>query len=210
MAICHFWRTCSARLAGILDVACGAGRHSLPLARARVRRHRGRFVDGVSRRGAAACRRSVSITVASRRYARSFRGASASTARSVSATASATAIAKGRAHSSASLAASLKPAPRLCSSNRRDCGVAPPDAADAPVDGSGDILFFSATARHHGQPLDVDYSFLRGAVRETARRTRGSTRSANCEPLRAGLFVEQLCSSPTGDPHCLGDPRLLL
>jgi len=77
----------------------------------------------------------------------------------------------------------------------------------------GDILFFSsATYDASASRLDVDYSFIRGSQREsrTARTwiyTVGELRELFAS---AGLIVEQLCSSPAGDPFRLGDPRLLL
>jgi SAM-dependent methyltransferase len=77
----------------------------------------------------------------------------------------------------------------------------------------GDILFFSnASYDAAASRLDVDYSFVRGAVRESATAHTWIYTVAELRDLfaSAGLIVEQLCSSPTGQPFRLGDPRLLL
>ena len=77
----------------------------------------------------------------------------------------------------------------------------------------GDILFFSsATYDASASRLDVDYSFVRGSVRESATAHTWIYTVAELRELfaSAGLIVEQLCSSPAGDPFRLGDPRLLL
>ena len=77
----------------------------------------------------------------------------------------------------------------------------------------GDILFFSgATYDTSASRLDIEYSFVRGSVRETRTAhtwiyTIGELREL-C--AGAGLVVEQLSSTPAGDPFRLGDPRLLL
>ena len=77
----------------------------------------------------------------------------------------------------------------------------------------GDILFFSsATYDTSASRLDVEYSFLRSGVRETRTAhtwiyTIGEVRELFAS---AGLVVEQLCSSTAGAPFRLGDPRLLL
>lgn len=78
---------------------------------------------------------------------------------------------------------------------------------------AGDILFFSnATYNASASRLDIEYSFIRGSVRETRTAhtwiyTIGELRELFAG---AGLIVEQLCSSPAGNPFRLGDPRLLL
>jgi SAM-dependent methyltransferase len=77
----------------------------------------------------------------------------------------------------------------------------------------GDILFFSnATYDAASSRLDVDYSFVRGSVRESATAHTWIYTVAELRELfaSAGFIVEQLCSSPAGDPFRLGDPRLLL
>ena len=78
---------------------------------------------------------------------------------------------------------------------------------------AGDILFFSsATYDASASRLDVEYSFLRNGVRETNTAHTWIYTIGEVRELFAsvGLVVEQLCSSATGDPFRLGDPRLLL
>jgi SAM-dependent methyltransferase len=77
----------------------------------------------------------------------------------------------------------------------------------------GDILFFSsATYDATRSRLDIEYSFLRDGVRETRMaHTWIYTVAEVCELFgSAGLIVEQLCSSTDGAPFRLGDPKLLL
>jgi SAM-dependent methyltransferase len=77
----------------------------------------------------------------------------------------------------------------------------------------GDILFFSsATYDASASRLDVEYSFMRGSVKETRTAHTWIYTIAELRELFAsvGLIVEQLCSSSTGEPFRLGDPRLLL
>ncbi len=77
----------------------------------------------------------------------------------------------------------------------------------------GDILYFSNAAYDSSASrLDVDYSFVRGSVRETRTAhtwifTIGELRELFAG---AGLVVDQICSTSTGEPFRLGDPRLLL
>jgi SAM-dependent methyltransferase len=78
---------------------------------------------------------------------------------------------------------------------------------------AGDILFFSsATYDTALSRLDIEYSFLHGGVRETRMAhtwiyTIGEIRELFAS---AGLVVEQLYSSTTGTPFRLGDPKLLI
>lgn len=78
---------------------------------------------------------------------------------------------------------------------------------------AGDILFFSsATYDASVSRLDIEYSFLRSGMRETRMAhtwiyTIGEVRELFAS---AGLVVEQLCASTAGEPFRLGDPKLLL
>jgi SAM-dependent methyltransferase len=77
----------------------------------------------------------------------------------------------------------------------------------------GDMLFFSsATYDATHSRLDIEYSFVRDGVRETRlAHTWIYTVAEVCEFFAsAGLIVEQLCSSTDGAPFRLGDPKLLL
>jgi hypothetical protein len=78
---------------------------------------------------------------------------------------------------------------------------------------AGDILFFSnATYDALASRLDIEYSFVRGSVRETRTAHTWIYTIGELRELftGAGLAVEQLCSSTAGDPFRLGEPRLLL
>ncbi len=77
----------------------------------------------------------------------------------------------------------------------------------------GDIFFFSSAAYDtSASRLDVEYSFVRGSVRETRTAHTWIFTLAELRELfaGAGLIVEQLSSTPAGDPFRLGDRRLLL
>lgn len=77
----------------------------------------------------------------------------------------------------------------------------------------GDILFFSsATYEASLSRLDIEYSFLRGGVRETRMAHTWIYTIGELRELFAsvGLTVEQLCASTAGEPYRLGDPKLLL
>ncbi|MEA2238767.1 MAG: hypothetical protein QOC81_3491 [Thermoanaerobaculia bacterium] len=197
----------------ILDVACGAGRHSIPLAK------RGypvtgldfsaTFLDEARRRAEA-----ENISIAWRRgdmralpwrdrfggalcFGNSFgycdRDGTRAFVRSL-----ADALKPGAAFvlESGAMAESLLPA----LTTRRWMEV-------------GDILFFSsATYDAALSRLDIEYSFLRDGVRETrSAHTWIYTVAEVCELFgSAGLIVEQLCSSTDGAPFKLGDPKLLL
>jgi SAM-dependent methyltransferase len=197
----------------ILDVACGAGRHSIPLAR------RGYGVTGVDLSAtclAEARRRTEAVaqTVEWHRgdmrelpwrdrfdgalcFGNSFgycdREGTRAFVRSLS-----DAMKPGAAFALESGAMAESLLPNL--QTRRWMEV-------------GDILYFSyATYDASASRLDVEYSFIRGGVRETGTAhtwiyTVGDVREMFAD---AGLIVERLCSSTNGDAFRLGDPRLLL
>jgi SAM-dependent methyltransferase len=76
-----------------------------------------------------------------------------------------------------------------------------------------DILFLSsATYDTSASRLDVEYSFIRGSVRETRTAHTWIYTIGELRELFAGadLIIERLCSSTAGDPFRLGDPRLLM
>ncbi|MDP9362294.1 MAG: class I SAM-dependent methyltransferase [Acidobacteriota bacterium] len=197
----------------ILDVACGAGRHSIPLAR------RGYSVTGVdlsssflgeARRRAEAEQLAITWHRGDMRelpwrdrfdgalcFGNSFgycdRAGTRAFVRSL-----ANALKPGAAFvlETGAMAESLLPALQT----QRWMEV-------------GDILFFSsATYEASLSRLDVEYSFLREGVRETRMAhtwiyTIGEVRELFAS---AGLTVEQLCASTAGEPFRLGDPKLLI
>jgi len=197
----------------ILDVACGAGRHSIPLAR------RGYRVTGVdqstsfleqARRRADEERLTVEWHHADMRalpWRDRFDGA----------------ICFGNSFGYCdrdgtrafvrALAASLKPGAAFVLETGATAESLLPSLQTRRWMEAGDILFFSsATYDASASRLDVDYSFIRGTVRESRTAHTWIYTVAELRELfaSAGLIVEQLCSSATGDPFRLGDPRLLL
>jgi SAM-dependent methyltransferase len=195
----------------ILDVACGAGRHSIPLAR------RGYDVTGVDLSTAfldQARSRSEGLSINWRRgdmralpwrdrfdgalcFGNSFGYCDRDGTRAFVRT----------------LAASLKPGAAFVLETGATAESLLPSLQTRRWMEVGDILFFSsATYDASASRLDVDYSFIRGSVRESATAHTWIYTIAELRELlaSAGLVVEQLCSSATGDPFRLGDPRLLL
>lgn len=197
----------------ILDVACGAGRHSIPLAR------RGYGVTGVDY--------SASILKKARRRAESeqvsiawhrgdmrelpwrdrFDGA----------------LCFGNSFGYCdrvgtrafvrALADSVKPGAAFVLETGATAESLLPALQTRRWMEAGDILFFlSATYDVSASRLDVEYSFVRGSVRETRAAHTWIYTIGELRELfgSVGLTVEQLCSSSTGDPFRLGDPRLLL
>jgi len=195
----------------ILDVACGAGRHSIALAR------RGYAVTGVDSSTtciAEAQRRAEDLSIEWNRvdmrelpwrdrfdgalcFGNSFGYSDREGTRAFLRT----------------LAASLKPGAAFVVESGAIAESLLPTLQTRRWMEVGDILYFSsATYDASASRLDVDYSFVRGVVRETRTAhtwiyTIGELRELFAD---AGLVVEQLSSTPAGDPFRLGDPRLLL
>jgi SAM-dependent methyltransferase len=195
----------------ILDVACGAGRHSIPLAR------RGYDVTGVDLSTTfldEARRRSEALAIEWHRgdmrelpwrdrfdgalcFGNSFGYYDREGTRAFVRT----------------LAASLKQGAALVLETGAAAESLLPSLQTRRWMEVGDILFFSnATYDAAASRLDVDYSFVHGLVRESATAHTWIYTIGELRELFAseGLIVEQLCASPAGDPFRLGDPRLLL
>jgi len=195
----------------ILDVACGAGRHSIALAR------RGYDVTGVDLSTTfldEASRRAEQLPIEWHRgdmrelpwrdrfdgalcFGNSFGYCDRDGTRAFVRT----------------LAASLKPGAAFVLETGATAESLLPALQTRRWMEVGDILFFSNAAYDaSASRLDVDYSFIRGSVRESATAHTWIYTIAELRELfaSAGLIVEQLCSSPTGAPFGLGDPRLLL
>jgi SAM-dependent methyltransferase len=195
----------------ILDVACGAGRHSIALAR------RGYAVTGVDSSAtclAEAQRRAEDVPVEWHRgdmralpwrdrfdgalcFGNSFGYSDREGTRAFFRT----------------LAASLKPGAAFVLESGATAESLLPTLQTRRWMEVGDILFFSSASYDPSDSrLDVDYSFVRGTVRESRTAhtwifTIGELREMFAN---AGLLIEQLSSTPEGDPFRLGDPRLLL
>jgi SAM-dependent methyltransferase len=197
----------------ILDIACGAGRHSIPLAQ------RGYAVTGVDlsttclaegRRRADAQSAAVEWHHGDMRalpWIERFDGA----------------LCFGnsfgycdRAGTRAfirSLANALKPGAAFVLESGAIAESLLPNLTTRRWMDAGDILFLSnSTYNTSASRLDIEYSFVRSTMRETRTAHTWIYTIAEVRELfaAAGLIVEQLCSSPNGAPFRLGDPRLLL
>ena len=78
---------------------------------------------------------------------------------------------------------------------------------------AGDILFLSAAAYDVAESrLDVEYTFVRGGERETKTARTSVFTAAELRDLFAaeGLEVEAMYASTARDPYRLGSPRLIL
>lgn len=78
---------------------------------------------------------------------------------------------------------------------------------------AGDILFLSAATYDVAESrLDVDYTFVRGGVRETKRAQTSVFTAAELRDMFAaeGLEVEAMFASTAREPFRLGSPRLIL
>jgi SAM-dependent methyltransferase len=197
----------------ILDIACGAGRHSISLAR------RGYAVTGVdlsttflnkARERAAAEQLSIDWQRGDMRdlpWRNRFDGALCF------GNSFGYCDREGTRAFVRSLAGALKPGAAFVLETGAMAESLLPSLQSRRWIEAGDILFFSsATYDSSASRLDVDYSFVRGSERETRTAhtwiyTIGEVRELFAG---AGLIVEQLCSSSNGDAFKLGDPRLLL
>ncbi|HEV7573631.1 MAG TPA: class I SAM-dependent methyltransferase [Thermoanaerobaculia bacterium] len=197
----------------ILDVACGAGRHSIPLAR-RGYRVTGAdlsttFLDEARRRSEA---EALSIDwhrgdMRELPWRGRFDGALCF------GNSFGYCDLQGTRAFVRTLAASLKPGGAFVLETGATAESLLPALQTRRWMEVGDILFFSsATYDATASRLNVDYSFVRGSVRESATAHTWIYTVAELRELFAseGLAVEQLRSTVTGDPFRLGDPRLLL
>jgi SAM-dependent methyltransferase len=197
----------------ILDVACGAGRHSIPLAR------RGYRVTGVdlSMTFLDEARHRADEETLSIEWHRGDMRELPWRGRFDGALCFGNSFGycdrDGTRAFVRALAASLKPGAAFVLETGATAESLLPSLQTRRWMVAGDILFFSsATYDASASRLDVGYSFIRGSQRESRTAhtwiyTVGELRELFAS---AGLIVEQLCSSPTGDPFRLGDPRLLL
>jgi SAM-dependent methyltransferase len=197
----------------ILDVACGAGRHGIPLAQ-RGYRVTGvdlstTFLDEAKQR---AEKERVAITwhrgdMRELPWSNRFDGALCF------GNSFGYCDREGTRAFVRSLAASLKPgAPFVLETGAMAESILPslPTRRWMEV---GDILYFSnATYDAASSRLDVEYTFVRGSERETRIAHTSIYTIAEVRELfaSAGLVTEQLCSSSNGGPFRVGDPRLLL
>jgi SAM-dependent methyltransferase len=197
----------------ILDVACGAGRHSIPLAR------HGYAVTGLdlSTTFLNKARERAEVEDVSIEWHRGDMRELPWRARFDGALCFGNSFGycdrEGTRAFVHSLAAALKPGAAFVLETGAMAESLLPSLQSRRWMEVSDILYFSsATYDSSASRLDVEYSFVRGSERETRTAhtwiyTIGEVRELFAS---AGLTVEQLCSSSSGDPFKLGDPRLLL
>lgn len=197
----------------ILDVACGAGRHSIPLAR------RGYAVTGVdlsttclaeARRRAEEERQTVEWHRGDMRelpWRDRFDGALCF------GNSFGYCDREGTRAFLRSLADAMKPGAAFVLESGATAESLLPNLQTRRWMEVDDILYFSnATYDSSASRLDVEYSFVRGGVRETATAHTWIYTVGEVSEMfvTAGFTIEQLSSTPGGDPFRLGDPRLLL
>ena len=77
----------------------------------------------------------------------------------------------------------------------------------------GDVLFLSSARYEPSESrLDIEYSFVRGGIRETKSAHTWIYTVAEFRELamQCGFAVESLLASPRGEAFRLGSPRLIL
>ncbi|HYS53489.1 MAG TPA: class I SAM-dependent methyltransferase [Thermoanaerobaculia bacterium] len=194
----------------ILDLACGAGRHAIPLARAGFR------VAGVDISPEFLERAKRASDVAIEWHQRDMRDLPWS-ARFDGAFCFGNSFGYlGRAGSQASIASiakAMKPGARFV----LDIGSAAesllPSLKTRRRIAVGDILFLSsATYDVNESRLDVEYTFVRGSVHEKKTAHTWIFTSGELRQMfeASGLEVESMLASTDGEPFRLGSPRLLL
>ena len=194
----------------VLDVACGAGRHAIPLARAGYR------VTGVDISADCLARARKASDAAIEWQQRDMRDLPWQS-RFEGALCFGNSFGyvgrEGTRASIASIAKALKPGARFV----LDIGSAAesilPSVPQRRWMTFGDILFLSAaTYDASASRLDVEYTFIRGNVRETKTAHTSVFTTGELRDMfeASGLEVESMLASPSGDPFRLGSPRLML
>jgi len=77
----------------------------------------------------------------------------------------------------------------------------------------GDIIFLSSAAYDTSESrLDVEYTFVRGGIHEKKTAHTWIFTSGELRQMfeACGFEVEAMLASPSGEPFCLGSPRLIL
>jgi SAM-dependent methyltransferase len=197
----------------ILDVACGGGRHTIPLARAGYEMTgtdiSAQFL-GSARTAADAAGAAVDWLQYDMRelpWSRRFEGALCF------GNSFGYVGRKGTDDAVASIAATLRPGAAFV----LEIGTAAESLLPALTERRwievGGILFFSSSKYIVEESrLDVEYSFLRGDQRETKTAHMWIFTTAELRDMfdRHGLAVEALYASPQREPYRVGSPRLIL
>ena len=205
-----FLRSVFAERSEILDVACGAGRHAIPLARAGYR------VAGVDISAEFLDRAKRASDVPIEWHQRDMRdlpwkerfdgalcfGNSFGYAGR-----------EGTRASITSIAGAMKPGARLVVDTGSIAESILPSLQQRRWMTVGEILFLSsATYDVSESRLDVEYTFIRGSSRETKTAHTSIFTTGELRDMLAasGLEVESMLASPKGDPFRLGSPRLIV
>jgi SAM-dependent methyltransferase len=205
-----FLRSVFADGSEILDVACGAGRHAIPLARAGYR------VAGVDISADFLDRARRASDVAIEWHQRDMRDLPWKERFDGALCFGNSFGYLGRAGTRASIAAmagALKPGARFVVDTGSIAESILPSLQQRRWIAVGDILFLSAATYDVNESrLDVEYTFIRGNSRETkTAHTSIFTTGELCDMFAtSGLEVESMLASPKGEPFRLGSPRLIL
>ncbi|MDQ6800270.1 MAG: class I SAM-dependent methyltransferase [Acidobacteriota bacterium] len=194
----------------ILDVACGAGRHAIPLARAGYR------VTGVDISADFLERGRRASDVAIEWHQRDMRDlpwkgrfdGAICFGNSFGYVGRA-----GTRASIASIAGAIKPGARFVLDIGSIAESILPSLQQRRWIAVGDILFLSsATYDVNESRLDVEYTFIRGNARETKSAHTSIFTTGELREMFdvCGLVVESMLASPKGEPFRLGSPRLIL
>lgn len=197
----------------LLDVACGGGRHTIPLARAGYEMT-GTDISAQFLGSARTASEAAGVAVDWRQYdmrelpwSRRFDGALCF------GNSFGYVGRKGTDDAVASIAATLRPGAAFVLEIGTVAESLLPALTDRRWIEVGGILFFSSSKYVVEESrLDVEYSFLRGGERETKTAHMWVFTAAELRDMfdRHGLSVEAMYASPQREPYRLGSPRLIL
>ena len=194
----------------ILDVACGAGRHAIPLARAGYR------VAGVdiSAEFLDRARRAADVPIEwHQRDMRDLPWKERFDGALCFGNSFGYGGREGTRASIASIAAAMKPGARFVVETGSIAESILPSLQQRRWMTAGNILFLSsATYDVNDSRLDVEYTFIRGDSRETKSAHTSIFTSGELRDMFAasGLEIESRLASPKGEPFRLGSPRLIV
>ena len=194
----------------ILDVACGAGRHAIPLARAGYR------VAGVDISADCLDRARRASDVAIEWHQRDMRDLPWEDRFDGALCFGNSFGYLGRAGTRASIASvanALRPGARFVVDTGSIAESILLSLQPRRWIAIGDILFLSAaTYDVSASRLDVEYTFIRGNSRETKSAHTSIFTTGELRDMldAAGFDVESMLASPNGEPFRLGSPRLIL
>ena len=194
----------------ILDVACGAGRHAIPLARAGYR------VAGVDISADFLERGRRTSDVAIEWHQRDMRDLPWD-GRFDGAICFGNSFGylgrEGTLASMASIAGAMKPGAQFVLDTGSAAESILPALQQRRWIAVGDIVFLSAATYNVSESrLDVEYTFVRGNSRETKTAHTSIFTTGELRQMfdACGLEVESMLASPKGEPFRLGSPRLIL